>query len=367
MASGRSHSAHVPTRQLSSGRQALAQPLVRNVLCSSGSPLPSTTLAWAESRFGHDFSKVRVHADSRAAASAELLHAQAYAVGDHLVFDQQLYSPESAKGRQLLAHELAHVLQQSGTGATGSALEVDSSRQCEVEADSIAKAAAASSSVTPLAISRARGLQRKEALGGAALTVSFDGEFLVQDQNGAWFHCGFTCFVDGRYSTAIDEVRIGPYAKPARFIPNVATCTYGFTPLEEYRLQLKRQRDLQMAMLLQQMNSKRASGALAPVYIEFDLLMLGKDPSLVSRFFTAFGIASNIVDGDYEGGLISAIEDKAYGLVSAAIAKKLWKAVYKVPPGASEGKKLELIEGLIGVGLEKGVGTVTGPPPRAPK
>jgi hypothetical protein len=67
-----------------------------------------------EPRFGADFGHVRVHTDDRAAASARAVAARAYTVGSHLVFGDGTYSPGTTSGRRLLAHELAHVVQQSG-------------------------------------------------------------------------------------------------------------------------------------------------------------------------------------------------------------------------------------------------------------
>jgi hypothetical protein len=65
-----------------------------------------------EARLGHDFSRVRVHTDARAAESARSVNARAYAVGPHIVFGAGRYAPGSAAGRGLLAHELAHVAQE---------------------------------------------------------------------------------------------------------------------------------------------------------------------------------------------------------------------------------------------------------------
>jgi outer membrane protein OmpA-like peptidoglycan-associated protein len=73
-----------------------------------------------EPRFGHDFSRVRVHADSEAAASARALNATAYTVGRDVVFDEGKYQPHTQQGRELLAHELTHTIQQNqATGASG--------------------------------------------------------------------------------------------------------------------------------------------------------------------------------------------------------------------------------------------------------
>ncbi|HEX2202952.1 MAG TPA: DUF4157 domain-containing protein [Longimicrobium sp.] len=93
-----------------------APPAVHDVLRGPGHPLDAGAAAFLEPRFGHSFERVRVHTDARAAASAKAVGARAYTVGRHVVFGAGQYRPESAEGRRLLAHELAHVLQQD-TGA----------------------------------------------------------------------------------------------------------------------------------------------------------------------------------------------------------------------------------------------------------
>jgi len=78
-----------------------------------GRPLPSTTRAFLEPRFGADFSQVRVHTDSRAAGTANSIQARAFTVGSNIAFGAGQYAPESGEGRRLLAHELTHVIQQN--------------------------------------------------------------------------------------------------------------------------------------------------------------------------------------------------------------------------------------------------------------
>jgi hypothetical protein len=100
------------------GRE-LALPEVETALASSGQPLDATTRAFMESRFGADFGGVRIHTGSDAAASAREIAAQAYTSNEHIVFAPGQYAPHTSAGRQLLAHELAHVQQQSvGRGNT---------------------------------------------------------------------------------------------------------------------------------------------------------------------------------------------------------------------------------------------------------
>lgn len=92
--------------------------IVHEVLRSPGQPMAAATRAFMEPRFDHDFSQVRVHADARAADAAHAVGARAYTVGDRVVMGAGQYRPHSADGRRLLAHELAHVVQQA-PGAAG--------------------------------------------------------------------------------------------------------------------------------------------------------------------------------------------------------------------------------------------------------
>jgi hypothetical protein len=92
---------------------------VHEVLSSPGAPLDARTRAFMEPRFGNDFSDVRVHSDARAVESAEAVQARAFTVGHHLVFGAGENAPGTAAGRALLAHELAHVVQQSSLATDG--------------------------------------------------------------------------------------------------------------------------------------------------------------------------------------------------------------------------------------------------------
>ena len=106
-------------RRVSSSKPALAEapPIVHEVLRSPGRSLEPSTRRSMEARFGHDFSRVRVHTDGKAAASAQAVNARAYTVGRDLVFGPGEYAPNSREGQQLLVHELVHVVQQDGFAA----------------------------------------------------------------------------------------------------------------------------------------------------------------------------------------------------------------------------------------------------------
>lgn len=88
-------------------------PAVQSVLKSPGQPLPQAARSFMEPLFGQDFSRVRVHINTQASESARAVNALAYTMGPHIVFGSGSYAPETAAGKKLLAHELAHVVQQS--------------------------------------------------------------------------------------------------------------------------------------------------------------------------------------------------------------------------------------------------------------
>ena len=93
--------------------QTEAPPIVHDVLRSSGQPIDPATRAFMELRFGHDLSHVRVHTDESAARSARAINANAYTVGNHIVFGLGRFDSNATEDRRLLAHELTHVVQQS--------------------------------------------------------------------------------------------------------------------------------------------------------------------------------------------------------------------------------------------------------------
>jgi hypothetical protein len=95
---------------------ATAPASVDRALAGSGSALPADVRHDMEHRFGHDFSRVRIHADSAAHRSAQDIDAHAYTVGNHIVFGAGAYAPQSRAGSRLLAHELTHVVQGGPAG-----------------------------------------------------------------------------------------------------------------------------------------------------------------------------------------------------------------------------------------------------------
>jgi len=100
----------------SNGEEAVHQVGMENYinnLDGSGSSLPNSSKEFFESRFGYDFSNVRVHDDPAAEKSAQSINALAYTSGNNIVFNKGQYSPGTDTGNKLLAHELTHVVQQT--------------------------------------------------------------------------------------------------------------------------------------------------------------------------------------------------------------------------------------------------------------
>lgn len=98
------------------GDASTATPAVETTLAQPGQDLDGATRRWAEDAMGHDFSAVKIHSDAAAAHSAASIGARAYTSGSDVVFGSGEFTPHTEGGRHLLAHELAHVVQQGGSG-----------------------------------------------------------------------------------------------------------------------------------------------------------------------------------------------------------------------------------------------------------
>src|SRR5690349_7988388 len=83
-----------------------------NAARGGGQSLSQSQRAFFESRFNYDFSAVRIHTDNSAAQAADAVRARAFTIGQDVMFGRGEYAPDNANGRRLIAHELAHVIQQ---------------------------------------------------------------------------------------------------------------------------------------------------------------------------------------------------------------------------------------------------------------
>lgn len=139
---------------------AAAPDVVHEALRSPGQPLDASTRSLMESRFGQDFSSVRVHTDTLASESAEAVSAHAYTLDRHILFGPGQYAPETTSGQRLLAHELTHVLQQ--TAASGAPI---ADAQAEHEAEQNSRRFVAGQPGRAASAARAGQLQRDEKKG----------------------------------------------------------------------------------------------------------------------------------------------------------------------------------------------------------
>ena len=125
------------------GEEKERSPVLDVVGSGGGQPLEKGIRSGMEASFGHDFSEVRVHTGARASDSAKSVQAHAYTVGSDIVFQGDRYSPGTAEGQRMLAHELTHVVQQrsgpvDGTPAGGGISVSDPSDRFEREAEATA-------------------------------------------------------------------------------------------------------------------------------------------------------------------------------------------------------------------------------------
>ncbi|WP_338072991.1 eCIS core domain-containing protein [Halogeometricum borinquense] len=116
---------------------------VRDVISSPGQQLDTSIQRAMEDRMGDNLSDVRIHTDPSAAKACEDINARAFTVGNHIAFNHGEYDPSSAEGQHILAHELAHVRQQTG-GAVSmlpqeGSLEIDPDPRLEREAEETAQ------------------------------------------------------------------------------------------------------------------------------------------------------------------------------------------------------------------------------------
>jgi lysozyme family protein len=99
------------------GEMTTPPTMAHELISSPGQPLDANTRGFMESRFGQDFSRVRIHTGPRADDAANAVQARAFTLGHDIVFNTGQYAPHGDSGQKLLAHELTHVIQQrTGVG-----------------------------------------------------------------------------------------------------------------------------------------------------------------------------------------------------------------------------------------------------------
>lgn len=156
-------------------------PIVHAALRSTSQPLDGVTRAFMESHFGHDFSQVRVHTDTKAAESAQAIDALAYTVGRDIMFGVGQYAPATLAGKKLLAHELTHVVQQRGADHSNLILS-DSNGQSEQQARSAASAVMDGHGIAALQQTQVQVAREEATLGGGSAATPAGGRALAFGQ-----------------------------------------------------------------------------------------------------------------------------------------------------------------------------------------
>ena len=174
---------------------------VHKTLRSRGQPLDADTRAYFEPRYGHDFSRVRVHADQQASETARAMDAAAYTVGSQIAFAGGRYQPGTAAGRRLLAHELAHVAQQRNASVPGSHLEVGKpSDAAERAADAAAQHALVHPTMRTVDAIDAPATVRRSTAESWAGTFDNDLQYDLKNENDGKGHGAYGSWIQIRFT-----------------------------------------------------------------------------------------------------------------------------------------------------------------------
>lgn len=172
---------------------ATVPPVVDEVLRSPGRPLEADVRASVEPHFGHDFDRVRVHTDARAAESARAVDALAYTVGRDIIFESGRYAPNTDEGRRLLAHELTHVVQQANIVAPNATQLLKpgqaASALYEAEADRNARYIDNDQPVITHTPNVGAALMRQASNSARSSALPTRDERINQARFGAWLRC----------------------------------------------------------------------------------------------------------------------------------------------------------------------------------
>jgi len=157
--------------------------MVEETLHSPGQSLDPEIRNFTETRFGHDFSQVKVHTDARAAESARGVNALAYTFGNHIAFDAGQYAPKTLTGMRLLSHELTHVVQQRRAPFVGRGLSAPGDfheRQAGAVADALIRGGDIAGLLDSGPCPTSRSLQRQPRAPAASQPLIYQDEHRLQ-------------------------------------------------------------------------------------------------------------------------------------------------------------------------------------------
>jgi len=169
---------------------------------ATSQPLDDKTVSVMGDKFGVDFSNVRIHTDSVAQAAADVLRADAFTIGSHIFFAHNRYNPDTREGKFLLAHELAHVVQQNDSQLNlgNSELSSGATASLESSADTIAQQVVDSSNTGHSLVNNNRASRNRVALTGAPLGILLKrrpGQGILDCINECTSNAGFPATMGG--------------------------------------------------------------------------------------------------------------------------------------------------------------------------
>lgn len=277
-----------------------------NSLGSPGDPIENPTRSFLESRFHHDFSKVRVHHDGPARQSASQLNARAWTLGDHIVFGEGMFAPHTLRGGGLLAHELAHVVQQRDAVAPAKAPESRDEEHEEREASNYA-----------VAVSRAPNAAKPAATAPVPMRSAWSTFLDVVLFIPRLF--GLEAFPAGQLREYLDGLRSRRGPARGLFSDNMArSCVSREAELGPYNSDTK-------TWLIQDMLDGHVSGA-----DKSSILTLLQRSSAADRAAITAGLDRNRLWSHYSGRDRRRVE--AYTLVAADVGPALTTRLAALPP-----------------------------------
>jgi hypothetical protein len=287
------------------GNRAVAELLQRH---GDGEALPSGERRFFEKRLGQDFSAVRVHHDDRAAGAAAHRSARAYTVGPEIVFGRGQYQPGTEPGRALLAHELAHVVQQQRGGSPPGVEGSHAERGAETVAASVAAGRAVGGVPGGTAVGaaaqqmdprHARGYVGEQGAGFEHYSAK-EGWFFVEGPSGGAGHGVTASGFDGvAYNPKLDELHLVDN-KSLKAAGNVRSAT-AIDPSRNLMKNLdgliKRvgaMRDMpsriRILQLLRQAKAALAAGTKLPAQVRLVVTSVGGRSTGVSARLTRLGV-----------------------------------------------------------------------------
>jgi hypothetical protein len=277
--------------QASDTEQIPAPPTVHEVLRSPGQPLDPATRAFMESRFGHDFSQIRIHTDPDAAKASAALGAEAFTVGHHIAFARERFLPGTAHGKRLVAHELTHTIQQAAT-SPHIALQPDRTRRAPTIVGGLLGWNQSNEQVrVKREVGGTQGYDdRRQAIAVARLAKA-EPAAVVQDAKGKWHAVEITSDFEAGPSRTARGAMDASAAEDSPFL-----AVYGLPPLA--RIEQSRQKAAGLKAKLDALNARKTTSEQdrKAVEIEKDQALADLAKANLSRANAILGVPESEIE-----------------------------------------------------------------------